>query len=109
MYQNLIFRAPPPGAAVEYYGFAVDYRGRHPIVYLVWDGAVAHTLELVDATVPIHPMLYGNPTGAGAEWDIAVNFGGAPFHYDPAAALTAAGVDASALRTCWGEANAACP
>jgi hypothetical protein len=109
VYQNLIFRAPPPGAAVEYYGFAVDYRGRHPIVYLLWDDALAHTLELTDATVPIHPMLYGNPTGAGAEWDIAVNFGGAPFHYDPVAALTAAGIDASALRRCWGEANVACP
>jgi len=109
VYQNLIFRAPPPAAAVEYYGFAVDYRGRHPIVHIVWDGVLAHTLELVDATVPIHPMLYGNPTGAGAAWDIAVNFGGSPFRYDPVAALTAAGIDASALRTCWGEANSACP
>jgi hypothetical protein len=109
VFQNLMYRAPLSEAEVEYYGFAVDYRGRYPIVYVLLDGALASTLHLKDATVPIYPMLYGNPTGAGAEWDIAINFGGEPFHYDPAAALTAAGVDASALVPCWGVANAACP
>jgi hypothetical protein len=109
VFQNLIYRAPLPDPAIEHYGFAVDYRGRYPIVYVIMGDALTSTLHLTDATVPIYPMLYGNPTGAGAEWDIAINFGGAPFHYDPVAALAAAGVDASALVLCWGAANAACP
>jgi hypothetical protein len=109
VFQNLFFRAPLPQAEVEYYGFAVDYRGRYPIVHVVMDGKLVTTLHLTDATVPIYPMLYGNPTGAGADWDIGVNFGGEPFHYDAAAALAAEGIDASALVACWGAENAACP
>lgn len=108
VFQNAIFRTGLANPDAEYYGFAVDYRGRYPIVYVVVDDVVASVLHLTDATVPIYPMLYGNPTGAGAAWDIAINFGAAPFYYDPAAALGAAGVDASALRACWGDANAAC-
>ena len=109
IYQDLIFKAGLSDASsFEYYGFAVDYRGRYPIVYLLVSGAVAYVFHLTDATVPIYPMLYGNPTGAGADWDLSINFGAMPFHYDAKAALGAAGVDASSLRMCWGAANTAC-
>jgi hypothetical protein len=109
VYQDLIFKAGLSDAtSLQYYGFAVDYRGRYPIVYVVLGGAVTNTLNLTDATVPIYPMLYGNPTGAGVDWDVSINFGGTAFHYDAKAALGAAGIDASSLRMCWGAANAAC-
>jgi hypothetical protein len=109
IFQNLIYRAQSPYAAdaIEYYGFAVDYRGRYPLVHVLL-GHRVHTLHLTDATVPIHPMLYGNPTYTGAEWDLAINFGGTPFHYDPEATLRTAGIDASDLVPCWGAANRAC-
>lgn len=108
VYLDLIFQTPIPRSA-DTYGFAVDYRGLYPIVHVIVDGAVLTTLHLRDATVPVYPMLYGNPTLAAAEWDSEINFGGAPFAYDPARALAAAGIDASGLLVCWGDANAACP
>ena len=96
VWRNLISEADYNTEATEFYGFAVDYRGRHPIVYVIArDGAVpvddvVHEMELDDVTVPIYPMLYGNPTNApAAPFDAEINFGATPFHYDPVAVLQA--------------------
>ena len=109
IWQNLIAQHQVDVANIEYYGLAVDYRGDYPIVYVIMAGMLMHTLELKDATVPIYPMLYGNPTEAGVPWDMEINFGGAPFHERPADVLRAAGINADDLVLCWGRANAACP
>jgi hypothetical protein len=108
VYQNLIFVHTIELQHIEYYGFAVDYRGNYPIVYVIVEGKVTDTLHLRDATVPVYPMLYGNPTGTGAAWDMEINLGGTPFHNDPVAALKAANVDPQALKLCWGATNATC-
>lgn len=108
IYQNLIVKSELSGVEVEYYGLAVDYRGDYPIVHIIMAGMLVRTLELKDATVPIYPMLYGNPTGAGVPWDMEINFGGTAFHEHPADVLRAAGVNADDLVLCWGRANAAC-
>ena len=97
-----------PLARTEYYGLAVDYRGDYPIVYVILQDEVASVLQLKDVTVPIYPMLYGNPTGFSAAWDMAINFGATPFHEHPAQALQAAGIDPQGLRLCWGAMNTAC-
>ena len=98
-------------ANTEYYGFAVDYRGRHPIVYVIThDGTarediVAHVMTLDDVTVPVYPMLYGNPTGRTTGYDSTINFGATAFHYDPEAILEAAGYNVVGLEVGWGDAN----
>jgi hypothetical protein len=108
VYQNLIVMQTTSLPDVSYYGLAVDYRASYPTVYIIMDGKLSQTLQLRDATVPVYPMLYGNPTNAGAEWDMEINFGGSPFHEDPVAALQAAGIDTSGLQLCWGSQNRAC-
>ena len=109
VWQNLISVADTGIASesVEYYGFAVDYRDKSPTVYVVVGGKVIETLHLTDVTVPLYPMLYGNVTGESG-YDMEINFGAKPFHEDPAAALSAAGMSASGLKLCWGSANSAC-
>jgi hypothetical protein len=98
VWRNLISEANYDTEATEYYGFAVDYRGLHPYVYVITReggltpaNVVSHEMELDDVTVPIYPMLYGNPTGSppGA-FDAEINFGATPFFYDPAAVLGSA-------------------
>ena len=108
IYQNLIIMTTETLPDVSYYGLAVDYRASYPTVYVILNGKLADTLQLRDATVPVYPMLYGNPTNTGAQWDMEINFGGSPFHEDPDAVLQAAGVDTSELRLCWGTQNRAC-
>ncbi len=108
VYRDLIYQVAAPQGA-DTYGFAVDYRGAFPIVYVIVSDVLLATLRLTDATVPIYPMLYGNPTIATADWDAEINFGGAPFRYDPARVLSGAGIDASSLVACWGDHNEACP
>jgi hypothetical protein len=89
-----------------YYGFAVDYRDRNPTVYVITqDGAnatLAHTMVLPDVTVPVYPILYGNPQ-SNAGFDAEINFGASAFNYDPVTVLSGAGVDTSALQVGWGE------
>jgi hypothetical protein len=86
----------------SYYGFAVDYRGPFPIVYVIVAGSVADVIPLEDATVPVYPMLYGNPVTAGANPHLTINFGSQPFHYDPVSILGAMGVDITGLQVGWG-------
>ncbi|MCZ7684539.1 MAG: hypothetical protein M5U28_39535 [Sandaracinaceae bacterium] len=109
VWRDLIWQAslPAPASSYQTYGFAVDYRGEHPIIYVIVVGAVIAQLVLDDVWVEIHPMMYGNPTelSAPGEHDESINFGASPFAYDPIAALTAHGVDASALEVGWGDAN----
>lgn len=112
IWRNLISEADYDTGATEHYGFAVDYRGRHPIVYVItrYAGppvvdAVSHVMELDDVTVPIYPMLYGNPTGAAEPFDAEINFGATPFNYNPVAVLQADGVDTTELVVGWGDAN----
>ena len=83
----------------EYYGFAVDYRGQHPIVYVIVRGALAGTLELDDVWTPVYPMIYGNGGGPAGAMDMTVNFGASPFHFNPVAILGAKG---AGLQLGWG-------
>lgn len=88
------------------YGFAVDYRGESPIVYLIVNGALAYTLEMPEVTVPLYPMAYGGREDLGSEAAPIVTFDFTPpFQFDPAAALNAAGIDSSGLELGWGDAN----
>jgi hypothetical protein len=92
--------------ANDRYGFAVDYRGVHPRVYVIVGRAVFDQLYLDDVWTEIYPMVYGNPTTTTADsYDERINFGATPFTYDPVAALTAAGIDATGLEVGWGDAN----
>jgi len=104
VWQNLISVADTglDAASVEYYGLAVDYRSTSPIVYVITGGRLLETLRLTDVTVPIYPMLYGNVTPSDAAYDMEINFGAKPFHEDPVAVLSAAGVSTTGLKLCWG-------
>lgn len=109
VWRDLMWMAslPLPSSSYDTYGFAVDYREEHPIVYVIAGGAVASTLVLEDVWVEVYPMLYGNRSGATepGEYDQAINFGGAPFRYDAAAALTDHGVDTTGFVPGWGDAH----
>jgi hypothetical protein len=87
-----------------HYGFAVDYRGPFPIVHVVVSGAIVETIRMTDVTVPIYPMLYGNQTRplTATGPDLTINFGTAPFQYDPVPLLAAKGVDVSGFQRGWG-------
>jgi len=89
-------------ASEAYYGFAVDYRGASPVVYVIVGGVLADIIAMTDATVPVYPMLYGNPVSSATTPDETINFGAQPFHYDPRAVLKTASIDASALQLGWG-------
>jgi hypothetical protein len=89
------------------YGFAVDYRGVHPVVYIFIGGQLHDTLTLDDVWVPIYPMVYGNPRNeASTEMDVTVNFGATPFKFDPRPLL---GASASGLELRWGDNTPAQP
>jgi hypothetical protein len=106
VYYDLIWQADFPAAttAYDHYGFAVDYRGEHPTVYVIANGAILDRLVLSDAWVELYPLIYGNETGTTPDgaYDEAINFGQRPFAYDPVAILGAAGVDTSELVVGWG-------
>jgi hypothetical protein len=91
---------PLPEESYTHYGFAVDYRAEHPTVYVILGGEVVFEAVLDDVWVELYPMIYGNPTGIEG-YDSAIHLA-APFAYDPRAALTRYGVDASALVVGWG-------
>jgi hypothetical protein len=104
VWKHLIFAAEYSGIETDTdYGFAVDYRGDHPTVYVIVRGALQATVVLEDVWVPIYPMVYGNIAESPlAPMDMTINFGATPFAIDARTVLTAAGVDASALRLGWG-------
>lgn len=104
-WRNLIWQTNSPTASPTY-GFAVDYRGANPIVYVLVEGGVHDVLVLDDVWTPIHPMVYANPTDSvppALDW--IVNFGTSPFVFDPAAALAAENVDTAGFELGWGDAN----
>jgi hypothetical protein len=86
----------------EYYGFAVDYRAATPVVYVIVRSQVVDTIPLSDVTVPIYPMLYGNPTVTPSGSAETINFGAKPLHYDAASALRGAGIDVTGFKAGWG-------
>ncbi len=99
VWQNLVHVAPCD-QQYEYYGYALDYRGARPILYVLVGPQIVHTMVFPDVFVPLFPMLYGNPTDA--QVGNTANFGTQPFAYDVRSILTAAGIDASALVLGWG-------
>ena len=103
-WQSLMFRRNFPDGFVseEYYGFAVDYRGSSPVVYVIVRSQVVDTIALTDVTVPIYPMLYGNPTVTPSGSAESINFGTTPFHYDALNVLRAANVDVTGFQSGWG-------
>jgi hypothetical protein len=108
-WRNIIWQTSfpnPDPRTYDHYGFAVDYRGGHPIVYIIVGGQVVRELYLDDVWVELYPVIYGNPQGTPAgSFDEAINFGASPFFYDAAAALVAHGVDVSGFELGWGDAN----
>jgi hypothetical protein len=91
----------------NHYGFAVDYRGLHPIVHVIINGALHRSVLMKDVWGPIYPMAYGNPFYVSPDvdpgYDITLNFGGdrvgRPFVFNPAAILGTLG---TGLQTGWG-------
>jgi Bacterial TSP3 repeat len=73
-------------AQTQYYGFAVDYRGVNPVVYVVANnssGAMIVSNMLNPGTfgnAPAMPMLHGHPV-SGAGPHAAINLGYQKFHY----------------------------
>jgi hypothetical protein len=86
-----------PFAANDTYGIALDYRGAHPIAYVIVRTAagepeiVFRKVRLDQISTPVHIFLYGAPATSGVQQTI--NPGNdlvhAPFRLDPVAALTA--------------------
>jgi hypothetical protein len=76
-------------ARTQYYGFAVDYRGTNPVVYVVARDSsnnmiVSRALNPgAFGGAPAMPMLHGHPV-AGAGPHAAINLGFQKFHYLPA-------------------------
>ncbi|MEM9070803.1 MAG: hypothetical protein AAGE52_20005 [Myxococcota bacterium] len=112
-WQSIIFHAGYDTTNTTY-GFAVDYRGVNPTVYLIIGGEVVDEWFMYDVFVPLHPMLYGNETGEGIPFDASINFGATAFAQDPCTALSNYGLasaDVAALELGWGDANtsSSCP
>lgn len=96
--------------ANEYYGFAVDYRGEHPIVHVMVgglsgspSGLYVQSISMPDVWVPIYPMLYGDEQMGGGP-DVAINFGASPFYLDPVTLLNAQSIDTTGLELGFGDA-----
>jgi len=88
----------------NYFGFAVDYTGSRPIVYVVHAGSVIYSRQLDDFIAPIVPMMHGG-TGAVDVGPISVakaNFGQEPFRNDARQALIDAGVNVTQFVPGWG-------
>lgn len=80
--------------ATAHYGFAVDYRGADPVVYLVVKDAAGNMTVSDGITVdnfgggPAIPMLHGHPVSETVP-SLTMNLGLQKFHYDLAAVRTA--------------------
>ncbi len=86
-----------------FFGWAVDYRGEHPQVYVLVHGTVLSRFDLTEVWTPLYPIVYGNvayPPLAGP--DMIVNFGATPFAFDAKAILTTAGIDVTGMKLGWG-------
>ncbi|MDB4975690.1 MAG: hypothetical protein JWN48_4031 [Myxococcaceae bacterium] len=91
------------------YGFAVDYRGTHPILHIIIHNEWKASLTLDQTWVPVYPMLYANgPNGTSDAQpalpvgDMTINFGATPFAQDPVKALTAKSIDLTGFKKGWG-------
>lgn len=106
-WQNLVPRGSIGDASTTLtYGYAVDYRGPTPTVYILTEDGLVDTIDLFDVTTPLYPVLYGNPTDTvDGSYDESLNFGTTPFAYDPATVLAAEGIDVTELGVGWGDAN----
>ncbi len=102
VWQNLQYQyGYPRQDEAEYYGYAVDYRGTRPIVYIIsLDGVVGEML-MDDFITPIYPQLYGEGIGEAVLINSG-NFGTKPFYYNASQALEDYGVDVSEFRLGWG-------
>lgn len=107
VWRNLVWVSDLPETQTHY-GFAVDYRGTRPIVYVITDDRLIHTMTMDDVFLPLYPMAYGDTTEVG-ELINAANFGASPFTFDPHTILSSQGVDTSDLVLGWGAANAPPP
>jgi hypothetical protein len=87
-----------------YHGFAVDYRGSRPIVHIIVDDDVIHSMTLPDVFTPLFPLIYANTQGAGV-FANGANFGATPFYYNPKVALARANIDTRGFVSGWGAAN----
>ena len=87
--------------ATEHYGYAVDYRGTRPIVYVITIDGLISTLHLDDFITPIYPMLYGS-SGPGPRLANSGNFGATPFYFNAKAVLDEAGIDTTEFVQGWG-------
>ncbi len=109
VWRELIWQHSLPGSAEseDTYGFAVDYRGEHPIVYVIASGTLAAEVLLSDVWTEVYPMIYGDPTylTEPGEHDEAIAFGEDDFVHDPVAILRRAGIDTTGLVPGWGHAN----
>ena len=109
VWRELIWQSSLPGSAdsEDTYGFAVDYRGEHPIVYVIAEGTLAAEVVLHDVWVEIYPMIYGDPTylTERGEHDEAIVFNEDGFVHDPVAILSDAGIDTTGFVPGWGHAN----
>lgn len=95
---NLSLSFSPAGmdlGKTVYYGFAVDYRGSTPVVYVVGRAAdnsmtVSTGITLSDfaAGADIMPMVYGHPL-SNTTLQVGMNLGATKFHYDLTALRTA--------------------
>jgi hypothetical protein len=72
------------------YGYAIDYRGTDPVMYLVVRDNAGAMVVSNPVTIPnfngadVMPMLYGHPMSNVSPM-AAVNLGAQAFHYDLAA------------------------
>ncbi|PCK07317.1 MAG: hypothetical protein COA42_14940 [Alteromonadaceae bacterium] len=101
IWRNLQFQTGYPRVSeTEYYGFAVDYRGDRPLVYVITLNGVAGTVLLDDFITEIYPMIYGD--GQGPRLTNSANFGADPFFYNAEQALQDFGVDTTEFVPGWG-------
>ncbi|MFL0810905.1 MAG: DUF1349 domain-containing protein [Agarilytica sp.] len=101
IWRNLQFQGNyPRDTEASYYGYAVDYRGDYPVVYVISLEGVVYEMHMDDFITEIYPMIYGNPQGP-VEVNSG-NFGVEPFHYNARQALKDFGVDVNEFRPGWG-------
>lgn len=97
-------------ANADTYGFAVDYRGNNPVLYVIASttaggpGVLLRTINMTTVTTPLFVFLTGVRAAPAAQQQINTgnDLVGRPFRYDPVAILTAAGVSgANTLELGW--------
>mgnify|MGYP003855750369 CR=1 FL=1 len=87
-----------------FHGYAVDYRDSRPIIHVIIQDEVVHTMTLPDVFTPLFPMIYANTQGSGV-YPNAINFGATPFAYDAKDALERAGINTNDFISGWGDVN----